>query len=69
MRFFIAIHAYLAGVISAATPSYNSKAFDGLLSKRQSTVTQSSSSLVVDLGYAQYMGVSNLSTGLNTWKG
>ncbi|KAF6240138.1 hypothetical protein HO173_001748 [Letharia columbiana] len=69
MRFFIAIHAYLAAVISAATPSYNSKAFDGLLSKRQSTVTQSSSSLVADLGYAQYMGVSNLSTGLNTWKG
>lgn len=69
MRSSIAICAYLAAVVSAATASYNSRAFDGLLSKRQSTIDQSVSSLVVDLGYERYMGVANLSTGLNTWKG
>ena len=69
MRFSIAIHAFLAAGVSAATPSYNSKVFDALLSKRQRTVDPLSSSLVVDLGYEQYMGVANLSTGLNTWKG
>lgn len=66
MKLSIVIYAYLAAFVSAAIPSYNSKAFNDLLSKRQST---SSSSLVVDLGYEQYRGVTNLSTGLNTWKG
>ena len=61
--------AYLAVIVSAATPSYNSKAFDNLFSKRQSTVDQSSPSLLVDLGYERYMGVANASTGLHTWKG
>ena len=61
--------ACLAGVASAATPSYKSKAFDNLFSKRQSTVDQPSSSLVVDLGYERYMGVANVSTGLHIWKG
>ena len=69
MRFFVAMYVCLAAVVSAATPNYNSKTFDGLLSKRQSTVNRSSPRLVVDLGYDQYMGVANLSTGLNTWKG
>ena len=69
MHFSIAIYAYLAVVVSTATPSYNSKAFDILLSKRQTTSDQPSSSLVVDLGYERYMGVANSSTGLNTWKG
>lgn len=69
MKLFIWIHACLATVVSAAVPNYNSRASDGLLSKRQSTVNQSSSSLIVDLGYERYMGVANLSTGLNTWKG
>ena len=69
MTFFIALCAYLAAVVSATTPSYNSRAFQGLLSKRQSTVDPSSSGLVVDLGYERYMGVANVSTGLHTWKG
>ena len=69
MIFSFTVYAYLAGLVSAAVPSYNSKAFDNLLSKRQSTVDQSSSSLVVDLGYGRYMGVANASTGLHTWKG
>ena len=69
MKSSFAVCAYLAVVASAATPSYNSKAFDNLFKKRQNTVDQSSSSLVVDLGYERYMGVANASTGLHTWKG
>lgn len=69
MKFSFAICAYLAAVVSAATPSYNSKAFDKFLGKRQTSVDQSSSSLIVDLGYERYVGVVNVSTGLNTWKG
>ena len=69
MRFLVAMYVCLAAFVSAATPSHNSKTFDSLLSKRQSAVNHSSSRLVVDLGYDQYMGVANLSTGLNTWKG
>ena len=69
MIFSFTVCAYLAGVVSAANPSYNSNAFDNLFNKRQSTVDQSSSSLVVDLGYGRYMGVANKSTGLHTWKG
>ena len=69
MNFSFALCAYLAAIVSAATPSYNSKAFDNLFNKRQSTVNQSSSSLVVDLGYERYMGAANASTGLHTWKG
>ena len=69
MRVSNAIYVWLAAIVSAATPRYNSRAYDSLLSKRQSTLSQSSSSLVVDLSYAKYMGVANLSTGLNTWKG
>ena len=69
MIFSFAIYGYLAAIASAATPSYNSKAFDHLLSERQSTVDQPSSNLVVDLGYARYMGVADASAGLHTWKG
>ncbi|KAM0803482.1 carboxylesterase type B [Usnea florida] len=69
MRSLVGVYLCLAAVVSAATPNYNSRTFDSLLSKRQSTGNHSSSSLVVDLGYDQYMGVANLSTGLNTWKG
>ena len=69
MNLSFALCAYLAVVASAATPSYNRKAFDNLFSKRESTVDQSSSGLVVDLGYERYMGVANASTGLHTWKG
>ena len=70
MRFFVAaMYVCLAATVSAGTPSHNSRIFDRLLSKRQSTINQSSSRLVVDLGYDQYRGVANLSTGLDTWKG
>lgn len=61
--------------VAAATPSYNARAFDGVLSKRQALGTPSSagnassSNLVVDLGYEQYQGVANQSTNLTTWKG
>ena len=40
--------------------------FKQVRSKRQST---GSNDLSVDLGYEIYQGVSNASTGLNTWKG
>ena len=66
MQFYTAVCTILA-VVASATPRYNSKAFDGVLSKRQSS--GDSSSLVVDLGYERYLGVANASTGLNTWKG
>ncbi|KAL6720083.1 hypothetical protein ACLMJK_002004 [Lecanora helva] len=66
MQLSLALWATLVAT-AATTPTYNSKAFDGLLRKRQSS--GNSSSLVVDLGYEQYQGVANASTGLNTWKG
>ena len=69
MKFQLSICASLASLALAATPRYNARAFDSVLAKRQSTSTPSSSNLVVDLGYEQYMGVANASTGLNTWKG
>jgi len=69
MKFSLAICADLVAIVSAAAPRYNSRAFDGVLSKRQNTVNHSSSSLIVDLGYEQYTGVANQSTKLNTWKG
>lgn len=68
MRFFLIVYASLAALTSA-TPRYNSKAFDSVLNKRQGSGNSSSSSLIVDLGYEQYMGVANQSTGLHTWKG
>ena len=69
MRFLIIIYVWLLAAVSAANVRYNSRAFDSLLSKRQSNLSQSPSTLLVDLGYDQYMGVANVSTGLNTWKG
>ena len=69
MKTSFAVHAFLAALVSAATPSYNSKAFDNLWSKRQSIEDQPFSSLIVDLGYARYLGVANESTRLHTWKG
>ena len=68
MKFPLATCATLAATASAATLRYNSRAFDAVLSKRQDSVN-ASSSLIVDLGYEQYIGVANQSTGLNTWKG
>ena len=68
MKFALTICASLAVIASAAAPRYNGRAFDGVLSKRQ-TSTNISSNLIVDLGYEQYMGVANASTGLNTFKG
>ena len=69
MKFQLSICASLATVAFAATPRYNGRAFDSVFAKRQGTSTSASSSLTVDLGYEQYMGVANASTGLNTWKG
>ena len=66
MRLLLAVPVALAAIASS-TATYSHKAFDSVLSKRQSSGR--SSSLVVDLGYEQYMGVANASTGLNTWKG
>lgn len=54
-------------VLAAATPSYNARPFATSLENRQSQNVDSS--LQVDLGYDVYQGVSNTSTGLNTWKG
>jgi carboxylesterase type B len=61
----LALGAILA-VTAFATP-FNPRPFDSLLSKRQSS--PASKNLVVDLGYEQYQGVANSSTGLNTWRG
>lgn len=69
MTFCFAIFACLAAIVSASVPRYDDRAFDSLLMKRQIAINQTSSSLVVDLGYEQYLGVANLSTGLKTWKG
>lgn len=55
--------------VNGLAASFNNKPFDTFLSKRQNTDTNKSSNLVVDLGYEQYQGVSNASTGLHTWKG
>ena len=66
MKFHLSVCASLATLAFAATPRYNGRAFDSVIGRRQST---SASSLTVDLGYEQYMGVANASTGLNTWKG
>lgn len=66
MKLSIAVSAGLAAV-AFTTPTFNNRAFDGVLSKRQTS--GSSSPLVVDLGYERYLGVANDSTGLNTWKG
>lgn len=52
--------------VTDAIPYQNSRAFESL-SKRQNG--NASSSLQVDLGYEIYEGMSNASTGLNTWKG
>jgi hypothetical protein len=69
MKFFFAICANLATFATAAVPRYNGRALDSVLSKRQNSVKQSLSSLVVDLGYEQHKGVQNASTCLDTWKG
>lgn len=66
MHLHLAVCAVLA-VTAFAIPRYNTKAFDSALSKPQGS--DNSSSLLIDLGYEQYMGVANASTGLNTWKG
>lgn len=68
MKFALTICAGLAVIASAAVPHYNSRAFDGVLSQRQTSMNISSN-LIVDLGYERYMGVANASTGLNTFKG
>lgn len=61
----LALGAILA-VTAFATP-FNPRPFDSLLSKRRSS--PASKNLVVDLGYEQYQGVANSSTGLKTWRG
>ena len=66
MKLQLSLCASLVTLAFAATPRYNVRAFDSVIGRRQSTST---SSLTVDLGYEQYMGVANASTGLNTWKG
>lgn len=67
MKFQLSLCANLAILAYAATPRYNGSAFDSMIGRRQST--SSSSGLTVDLGYEQYMGVANASTGVNTWRG
>ncbi len=66
IRFSISCLAALA--IASASP-YNARPFDPFLSVRQLHQKTSANGLVVDLGYEQYQGIANQSTGLNTWKG
>lgn len=72
MRSLLAISIVSAAIISAASASASSKfqngAFTAALGKRQSA-KNTSYSLVIDLGYEQYEGVADKSTGINTWKG
>jgi len=58
----------LAALSVAASP-YNPRPFDPFLSVRQLPQKTSANGLIVDLGYEQYQGIANQSTGLNTWKG
>lgn len=67
MRLCLAICAILAASISA-TPESKSGASTAARGKRQTSWNESSS-LVVDLGYEQYQGVADASTGFRTWKG
>ncbi|KAL9042095.1 MAG: hypothetical protein Q9214_003886 [Letrouitia sp. 1 TL-2023] len=53
----------------SALPGYNARPFDALLSKRQGSSNSSAEAPLIDLGYEQYRGVANASTGLNTFKG
>ena len=66
---FFAVRSIVVGTVLAvnvlASP-FDSKPFSSILNKRQGAP---SSGLVVDLGYEQYQGVANSSTGLNTWRG
>lgn len=59
----------LAGLSIASASPYNARPFDPFLAARQLTQNTSANGMVVDLGYEQYQGVANQSTGLNTWKG
>jgi len=74
MRVPLALCASLAAV-ALATPAHNARAFDSVLRKRQTSGNlalsgnASSSNLLVDLGYEQYIGVANETTNLTTWKG
>lgn len=67
MLFWLAITAALAVSISATANSENGP-LTAALGKRQVS-ENGSSSLVVDLGYEQYQGVLDGSTGFKTWKG
>lgn len=60
------LFAATAAVLVDASALPYSKPFEHLVQKRQST---GNSSLQVDLGYDVYEGVTNETTGLNTWKG
>ena len=66
MRYSPAISAALVATIS--TFQTTSEALATTFSKRQDFQVRLSS-LVVDLGYEQYQGVVNSSTGLREWKG
>lgn len=58
----------LASKNSAAT--FDTKAFDHVTRKRQSTASQGNgSSPIVDLGYSVYQGYTNTTSGLNVFKG
>lgn len=53
--------------IGSAFPAFNHRPFDAVWSKRESSA--SPESLIVDLGYEQYRGVFNVTSGLNAFKG
>ena len=60
----------LIGVCMSSSLQYNDRAFEDALRKRQDPGNSAAKdSLVVDLGYEVYQGVSNASTGLNNWIG
>lgn len=73
---FIMHTVRLAGIIlpalaalASASPTYNPRPFDSLLTRRQAPDNTSSVAPEVDLGYERYQGVVNASTGLNTFLG
>jgi len=54
--------------LACAIPYRNTRGFDSVKQKRQ-TSNAGDSAQVVDLGYEIYEGYTDTITGLNTWKG
>lgn len=70
MKFLLVVFPVLLAIASAS-PVLNHRPFEAVWSKRGSKRESSGNldSFTVDLGYERYRGVSNVTTGLNIFKG